>query len=83
MKMELSIVLLLYNQLVNDKFLDLCKEFGSVVSVSFELDWLGKVEAEDTHNGLSIDCISAGNKVNIVVAERNCCNKILDIIDCT
>lgn len=69
-------------ELFNDKLLDPAEKFGSVLSVSFELDSLGKVQAEDTHNRLSIYCISARNEVNVIITECHLGNKILNIIDC-
>ena len=31
-----------------------------------EVDGLGKIEAEDTHDGLSVDYVSSGYKIEVI-----------------
>ncbi len=71
----------LYGQSVNNEFLYLREKFGSVIGMSLKLDRLGKVKAENTHNGLGVYRISARNKVNIVIALGYNSHKALDVVD--
>ena len=43
---------------------------------------LGQIQAENTHNGLCINCIPAGNQIDIVVEAHYCIDEFLNIIDC-
>ena len=42
---------------------------------------LGEVEAEDTHDGLSVDGVSAGYDINVILAAGNDSYEILDVVD--
>ena len=64
-----------------DVLADLLEEVLCVISVSVELDGLGEVKTEDTHDGLCIYCVSAGNEVNIEIISHNDIYELLDIVD--
>lgn len=48
-------------RLFDYKWFHLAKEGVTVIAVDVHLDWLGKVQAENPHDGFCIYCISAGN----------------------
>lgn len=77
------LALLLYIRSVNNEFLDLSKKLGSVVGMSLQLNRLREIKAENTHNGLSVYCVSSRNKVNVIITLRYDRHKALDIVDST
>ena len=44
---------------------------SSAVCVDVEVDWLGEIQAEDTHDGLCINYVSAGYKIEIIIELSN------------
>jgi len=50
--------------------------------VDIQCKLLGEVEAEDAHDGLCVDGISAGDDVYVVVALSYDVNEILYVVDC-
>ena len=46
-----------------------------------EVDGLGKIEAEDTHDGLSVDYVSAGNKIEVILELGNVIYEALYLVD--
>lgn len=67
--------------LLYDESLDFVKEVSAVVGVNVECQLLGEVEGEDTHDGLCVDCISAGYDVYIVLALAYDGYELLDVVD--
>ena len=44
---------------------------SSAICMDVEVDRLGKIQAEDTHDGFCIDDISAGDQIEIIVKFGN------------
>ena len=63
----------------------LLKNIENIISAAFgvdvEVDGLGKIKAEDNHNGLSVDNVSSGYKVEIVLELGNVVNEALYLVD--
>lgn len=66
-------------------YLILLKNIENIISAAFgvdvEVDGLGKIKAEDTHNGLSVDYVSSGYKVEIILELGNVVNEALYLVD--
>lgn len=69
--------------LLNNIRFDFLQEFVTIIAVNFRLDWVCKVEAEDTHNGFCIDCISAGDEIYIEIILGDNVDEIFHIVDGT
>ena len=63
----------------------LLKYIENIISAAFgvdvEVDRLGKIKAEDTHNGLSVDNVSSGYKVEIIFELGDVVNEALYLVD--
>ena len=66
---------------LNDILLDSVEEICAVIAVDIQGQLLGEVEAEDTHDGLSVDGVSAGYDINVILAAGNDSYEILDVVD--
>ena len=55
--------------------------FGISAIVDIQIDRLGKIQAEDTHDGFCVDDVSAGNKVEIGIKLCKVVYKRLHFID--
>lgn len=69
-----STVLVLYDKA--------CKLFAKLIIIgglSRDLDGVEKIEAENTHNGFTVNRITTGCKVNISLNGVDCVNEILNI----
>ena len=66
-------------------YLILLKNLENIISaalgVDVEVDGLGKIEAEDTHDGLSVDYVSAGNKIEVIFELGNVIYEALYLVD--
>ena len=69
-------------KLLYDVALDIVKESTAVIAMDVQCKLLGEVEAEDTHDGLCIDSVSAGNDVYVIVALCYDVYEVLYVIDC-
>ena len=67
--------------LLNDILLDSLEEISAVVAMDIQGQLLGEVEAEDTHDGLCVDSVSAGYDVYVILAAGYEGNEILNVID--
>ena len=54
---------------------------SAALSVNVQVDGLGKIQAEDTHDGFCIDNVSAGYKIEIVIKLGNIVYKRLYLVD--
>ena len=54
---------------------------SSALGVDIEIDGLGKIKAEDTHDGLCINYVSSGYKVEIIVELGDVIYKTLYLIN--
>ena len=54
---------------------------SSAICMDVEVDRLGKIQAEDTHDGFCIDDVSAGNKIEISIKLGKVIYKRLHFID--
>lgn len=68
-------------ELLSDVALDLLEEVLAVVGVNVKCQLLGEVEAENTHDGLCVDRISAGHDIHVVIAAGHDADKVLDIVN--
>ncbi len=64
-----------------DVALDLVEEISTVVAVDVQCQILGKVKAEDTHDRLCVDSVSAGDDVYVIVALCYDVYEVLYVID--
>ena len=67
--------------LFNDELLDLCYQFIRIIRMNGQLDGGEKIQAEDTHDGLSVHDIAARGKVNLAVKGGNRVYKVADVGD--
>ena len=70
-----------YLNLLYDVALDLIKELSALVAVDVQCQLLGQVKAEDAHDGLCVDCISAADDVHVILALCYDVYEILYVID--
>ena len=55
--------------------------FCAVLGVDIQIDGLGEIQAEDTHDGLCVDHISAGNQVKVTIKFGNIVYKGFHFVD--
>lgn len=68
--------------LFNDELFDIGEESVSVVGVGVQFNRFGNIQTEDTHDGFCIDCIPAGDQVDIIITFGNSIDELLYIVDC-
>ena len=67
---------------VNDVRLESIEDSLSLlVRVDVQVDRLGQVKTEDAHNGLSVNDVTSGNKIEVTVKTSDVIDKVLDFID--
>ena len=54
---------------------------SSAICLDVEVDRLGKIQAEDTHDGLCVDDVSSGYKIEIIVELGDVIYKRLYFVD--
>ena len=52
-------------RLFYDKSVDIFEECSNIVGMSLQGNRFREVQAEDTHDGFRIDCISSGDQINV------------------
>jgi hypothetical protein len=61
------------------------QDFKNLVNILLrmdaEVDRLGKIQTEDTHNGLGVDHISAGYQIKVIIELGNIIDKGLYLVD--
>jgi hypothetical protein len=71
-----------YIQLLYDVRLQYFKDFFcAVIAVNVQIDRLGKIKAEDSHDRLCIDYVSTGYEIEITVVLGNVVNKTLYLVN--
>ena len=50
-------------------------------SMDVQVDWLGQVKAEDTHDGFCVDNVSSGNKIEVIAELCNIIYERFYLID--
>ena|SRR5699024_10388379 len=68
-------------ELLHHKGFDFLEELRRLVRVGFQLNGLGQIQTENTHNGFGVDGVASGNQIHIKVIFANNVYKALDIID--
>ena len=66
---------------VDDKGFDLLEEFRAVLRMSLQTNRLGKIQAENAHDGFGVDGIPSRNQIHVKVVLRNSVHKGLDVVD--
>ena len=79
--MDPPVILCFVIVLLYDVVLDLLEEISTVIAVDIQRQLLGEVKAENTHDGLCVDRISAGYDIYIVIAAGYDTNEILYVVD--
>ena len=57
--------------LVDDEGFDFFEKFCAVLRMCFQADRLGKIQAENAHDGFGVDCIPSRNQIYIKIVLRN------------
>ena len=65
----------------DDEGLDFVHDHIAVCCARFQGDRTHKIKTENTHDGLSINTVSAADKVDVAVKCTNCFNKVTNIFD--
>lgn len=63
-----------------DKFIQFIEELTAVIAVDLELQLLGKIQAEDTHDRLCVDCVASAYDIGIVRAACDDAHEILNVV---
>ena len=68
-------------ELLDDELVDGVQEFLCIIGMRMQLDGLGKIQAEDAHNGLSVDGISAGHQIYVKIETHYDVYEFLYVVD--
>ncbi len=57
------------------------EEIGAVLIMDFHSNWLGKIQAEDTHNGFCVNSVTARDEIYIEAVLRNSVDEALNVVN--